>query len=115
MSETRLIRTRLGTVEVTYLPGNKPAVLFFPGGHCSAASDCGWNLYTSESHGVMAFSRPGYGRTAVGHLNAVEFVPAVAECCQELGIEQTAGAVGSPSAGCRPFTWRGHCRNWCLA
>jgi pimeloyl-ACP methyl ester carboxylesterase len=99
VSETRLIRTRLGTVEVTYLPGNKPAVLFFPGGHCSAASDCGWNLYTSESHGVMAFSRPGYGRTAVGHLNAVEFVPAVAECCEELRIEQTAGAVGVSFGG----------------
>jgi hypothetical protein len=86
-----VIQTRLGPVEVMYQPGDKPVVLFFPGGHCSAASDCGWSLYTSEGHGVLAFSRPGYGNTDVGRLNAAEFVPAVAECCEDLGIEQTAG------------------------
>jgi pimeloyl-ACP methyl ester carboxylesterase len=99
VSETRVIQTRLGPVEVTYLPGDKAAVLFFPGGHCSAASDCGWNLYTSEGHGVLAFSRPGYGKTDVGRLSAAEFVPAVAECCEELGIDQTAGAVGVSFGG----------------
>lgn len=82
-----------------YAPGEKPAVLFFPGGHCSAASDCGWSLYTSEGHGVLAFSRPGYGNTDVGRLNAAEFVPAVAECCEGLGIDQTAGAVGVSFGG----------------
>ncbi|QCO98259.1 alpha/beta hydrolase [Arthrobacter sp. 24S4-2] len=99
MSETRVVQTRLGPVEVMYLPGDKPAVLFFPGGHCSAASDCGWSLYTSEGHGVLAFSRPGYGNTGVGRLNAAEFVPAVAECCEELGINRTAGAVGVSIGG----------------
>lgn len=82
-----------------YRPGDKPAVLFFPGGHCSAASDCGWSLYTSEGHGVLAFSRPGYGNTDVGRLYAAEFVPAVAECCEDLGIDQTAGAVGVSFGG----------------
>ena len=82
-----------------YRPGDKPAVLFFPGGHCSAASDCGWSLYASEGHGVLAFSRPGYGKTDVGPLNATEFVPAVAECCQDLGIKQTAAAVGVSFGG----------------
>jgi pimeloyl-ACP methyl ester carboxylesterase len=82
-----------------YQPGDKPAVLFFPGGHCSAASDCGWSLYTSEGHGVLAFSRPGYGNTDVGRLNAAEFVPAVAECCQYLRIDETAGAVGVSFGG----------------
>ncbi len=99
MSETRVIQTRLGPVEVMYQPGDKPVVLFFPGGHCSAASDCGWSLYTSEGHGVLAFSRPGYGNTDVGRLNAAEFVPAVAECCESLGIDQTAGAVGVSFGG----------------
>lgn len=74
-------------------------MLFFPGGHCSAASDCGWSLYTSAGHGVLAFSRPGYGNTDVGRLNAAEFVPAVAECCEDLGIGQTAGAVGVSFGG----------------
>lgn len=74
-------------------------MLFFPGGHCSAASDCGWSLYTSAGHGVLAFSRPGYGKTKVGHLHAAEFVPAVADCCDSLGISRTAGAVGVSFGG----------------
>jgi pimeloyl-ACP methyl ester carboxylesterase len=94
-----VIQTRLGPVEVMYLPGDKPPVLFFPGGHCSAANDCGWSLYTSEGYGVLAFSRPGYGKTGVGRLNAAEFVPAVAESCEELGIDGTAGAVGVSFGG----------------
>lgn len=94
-----MIQTRLGPVEVMYAPGYKPAVLFFPGGHCSASSDCGWSLYTSAGHGVLAFSRPGYGNTDVGRLNAAEFIPAVAECCQALGIDGTAGAVGVSFGG----------------
>jgi pimeloyl-ACP methyl ester carboxylesterase len=74
-------------------------MLFFPGGHCSAAVDCGWSLYTSIGHGVLSFSRPGYGLTDVGRLNAEEFVPAVAECCEALGIDATAGAVGVSFGG----------------
>lgn len=99
MSNIRVIQTRLGPVEVMYLPGDKPAVLFFPGGHCSAASDCGWSLYASEGYGVLAFSRPGYGRTNVGDLHAAEFVTAVADCCEVLGIRETAGAVGVSFGG----------------
>ena len=99
MNGSRVIQTGLGPVEVTYLPGDKPAVLFFPGGHCTSASDCGWSLYTSEGYGVLAFSRPGYGSTDVGRLNAAEFVPAVAECCEDLGIDKSAGAVGVSFGG----------------
>jgi hypothetical protein len=55
-----VLTTRLGPVEVVYLPGDKPPVLFFPGGHSSAASDCGWRLYEDSGHGLLAFSRPGY-------------------------------------------------------
>ena len=99
MGESQLVETSLGAVEVKHLPGDEPAVLFFPGGHCSAATDCGWDLYTSQGHGVLSFSRPGYGRTRVGRLNAVEFVPAIAECCDRLGIDRSAGAVGVSFGG----------------
>jgi pimeloyl-ACP methyl ester carboxylesterase len=86
-------------VEVRHAPGDKPPVLFFPGGHCSAAVDCGWSLYASLGHGVVSFSRPGYGRTDVGRYSAEAFVPAVAECCKQLGIDKTAGAVGVSFGG----------------
>jgi len=99
MAETRMLDVSLGAVEVMHVPGTKPPVLFFPGGHCSASVDCGWSLYTSLGHGVLSFSRPGYGRTRVGRLNAEEFVPAVAECCELLGIEEPAGAVGVSFGG----------------
>ena len=96
---TRIVETRSGAVEVMYLPGDKPPVLFFPGGHCSAATDCGWGLYTSTGHGVLSFSRPGYGRTNVGRLSAEEFVPAVAEICALLAIDDIAGVVGVSFGG----------------
>jgi pimeloyl-ACP methyl ester carboxylesterase len=96
---TRVVETRLGAVEVMHVPGDEPSMLFFPGGHCSAATDCGWSLYTSIGHGILSFSRPGYGRTDVGRLNAGEFVPAVAECCEVLAIDETAGAVGVSFGG----------------
>ncbi len=94
-----VLTTRLGPVEVVYLPGDKSPVLFFPGGHCSAASDCGWRLYTDLGHGLLAFSRPGYGRTMVGRLNAGEFVPAVIDCCHLLGVSHTSAVVGVSFGG----------------
>ena len=99
MVASRVLDTSLGAVEVMHLPGTKPPVLFFPGGHCSASVDCGWGIYTSLGHGVLSFSRPGYGRTRVGALSAAEFVPAVAECCELLGIDDVAGVVGVSFGG----------------
>jgi pimeloyl-ACP methyl ester carboxylesterase len=96
---TRIVETRLGAVEVLHLPGDKPPMLFFPGGHCSAAIGRGWSLYTSIGHGILSFSRPGYGLTDVGRLNAEEFVLGVAECCERLAIHETAGAVGVSFGG----------------
>ncbi|RMB58718.1 alpha/beta fold hydrolase [Tessaracoccus antarcticus] len=96
---TRVCNTGLGAVEVVYLRGERPPVLFFPGGHCSAASDCGWSLYTSEGFGVLAFSRPGYGATDVGALTAAEFVPAVVECCEQMAVHETSAAVGVSFGG----------------
>jgi pimeloyl-ACP methyl ester carboxylesterase len=99
MRVTRVLETRVGAVEVMYAPGDKRPMLFFPGGHCSAAVGCGWSLYTSLGHGVLSFSRPGYGLTDVGRLTAEEFVPAVAESCEMLAIEESAGAVGVSFGG----------------
>jgi pimeloyl-ACP methyl ester carboxylesterase len=99
MVVTQVLPTRLGPVEVAHLPGPKPPVLFFPGGHCPAAGDCGWSLYTDAGHALVAFSRPGYGRTDVGRLNAGEFVPAVSDCCDLLGVGETAAVVGVSFGG----------------
>ncbi|MBJ2119897.1 alpha/beta hydrolase [Arthrobacter sp. MSA 4-2] len=99
MDEVQVVTTSLGAVEILYLPGVKPPVLFFPGGHCRAGSDCGWSLYTSLGYGVLAFSRPGYGRTDVGPLTAAEFLPAVAESARRLDIEKATAAVGVSFGG----------------
>ncbi|MGH1526421.1 alpha/beta fold hydrolase [Leifsonia sp. L25] len=99
MAGPQLIRTTGGVVETVHVPGEKPPVLFFPGGHCRAATDCGWSLYADLGHEVLSFSRPGYGRTRVGRLTAAEFTPLVAEVCDQLGIASVAAAVGVSFGG----------------
>jgi pimeloyl-ACP methyl ester carboxylesterase len=99
VAQARVMATSAGPVEYVDIAGSGPAVLFFPGGHCTAASDCGWDLYTGSGRRLVSFSRPGYGRTRVGSLHAAEFVPAVAQCCAQLGIEQVAAVVGVSFGG----------------
>lgn len=99
MVETQLIPTSTGSVEVLLVPGERPPVLFFPGGHCSARCDCGWGLYTELGHAVVSFSRPGYGGTNVGALSTAEFAPLVREVCRQLDIRSTAAAVGVSFGG----------------
>lgn len=99
MVSTRLIPTSRGAVEILLVPGERPPVLFFPGGHCSARCDCGWGLYTELGHAVVSFSRPGYGGTSVGALSTGEFAPLVREVCRQLDIRATAAAVGVSFGG----------------
>lgn len=82
-----------------HVPGDLPPVLFFPGGHCPAAADCGWSRYAELGHGVVSFSRPGYGGTRVGSLSAAEFTPLVREVCEQSGITTIAAAVGVSFGG----------------
>ena len=98
--DTTLVRTRLGAVEVALNgPRGGVPVLVFPGGHATAGSPLGVDLYTDLGYRTLAFSRPGYGRTRVGPLVAAEFVPAVADACQQLGITETAATVGISFGG----------------
>ena len=97
--ESRLVMTSAGLVEITQVNGERPPVLFFPGGHCSARCDCGWSIYTQSGHGVISFSRPGYGATRVGALGSKEFAPLVREVCQRLNVGPVAAAVGVSFGG----------------
>ena len=99
MAEARVVSTSAGPVEIVQVPGERPPVLFFPGGHCSAKCDCGWGLYTESGHGVLSFSRPGYGATDVGPLSAAEFAPLVRESCEQLDVSVIAAAVGVSFGG----------------
>lgn len=99
MSALHLIETRLGKVEVNVGTGNAGAVLFFPGGHSTAGTPLGAELYTELGHQVITFSRPGYGRTDVGRLTAAEFVPAVLEVTGRLGIDAVSAVVGVSFGG----------------
>ena len=98
--KTRVVTTSLGPVELSLAgPLGGAAVLVFPGGHCSAATPLGADLYTDLGFRVVTFSRPGYGRTEVGPLMAAEFVPAVAEVCDALEIIEAAATVGISFGG----------------
>lgn len=96
---TRLVRTALGPVEVALGPEAERAVLFFPGGHTTAATPLGVELYSELGFRTLTFSRPGYGRTDVGPLTAAQFVPAIAQTCQQLGITSVAATVGLSFGG----------------
>lgn len=74
---TQIVMTTAGPVEVRILPGEKLPVLLFPGGHTTAATPIGEDIYTDLGRTVLCFSRPGYGRTEVGPLTAAEFAPLV--------------------------------------
>ena len=99
MVVAQLVTTSAGVVEVVHVPGERPPVLFFPGGHCRAATDCGWSLYAGLGHEVVSFSRPGYGGTRVGRLTAAEFTPLVGEVGEHLGISTIAASVGVSFGG----------------
>jgi pimeloyl-ACP methyl ester carboxylesterase len=74
-------------------------VLVFPGGHATAATRLGTDLYTDLGYRVLSFSRPGYGRTRVGPLMAAEFVLAVEDVCGRLDITEAAATVGVSFGG----------------
>ena len=97
--EVMVVETSAGPVEIALVPGTGSPVLFFPGGHCSARADCGWALYTRSGHGVVSFSRPGYGDTRVGAQTAEEFAPVVREVCEQLHLDAVAAAVGVSFGG----------------
>lgn len=99
MIDTRMVRTSSGDVEISVIEGHLPPVLFFPGGHCPAYIDCGWELYTRLGHGVVSFSRPGYGRTQVGDLTAAQFVPAIEEVRSAVAPGGIAAVVGTSFGG----------------
>lgn len=94
-----IVVTSGGAVEVGYTPAEKPPVLLFPGGHTTAVTPIGEDIYTRLGHGVLCFSRPGYGRTDVGPLTAAEFTTLVVETCRLLGVQKAAAAVGISFGG----------------
>lgn len=97
--DVSVIATSAGPVEVARSAGGGRPVLFFPGGHCSATTDCGWDFYTRLGYRVISFSRPGYGATRVGPMSAEAFSRVVGDVCAQLGIESAAAAVGVSFGG----------------
>lgn len=95
----QIVGTSGGPVEVHYVPGEKPPVLLFGGGHTTAVTPIGEHIYTQLGHGVLRFSRPGYGRTDVGPLTAAEFTTLVVETCRRLDVGRSAAAVGVSFGG----------------
>lgn len=96
---TRVVETSIGPVEVSLTAGAGEVVLFFPGGHTTAATPLGADLYAELGYRPLTFSRPGYGLTDVGQLTAAEFVPAIAQVCELLEITAAAATVGLSFGG----------------
>ncbi len=97
--QTRVVDTSVGGVEVAFTPGEADVVLFFPGGHATAATPVCADLYAELGYRALTFSRPGYGLTDVGDLTAAEFVPVVAEVCERLAVERAAATAGLSFGG----------------
>ncbi|MEO7059503.1 MAG: alpha/beta hydrolase [Lapillicoccus sp.] len=98
--DTSLVHTTFGTVEVALNgPGDGAVVLVFPGGHTTAGTPLGMDLYTDPGYRTLTLSRPGYGRTEVGPLAAAQFLPAIAQVCHHLGITETMATVGISFGG----------------
>ncbi|WP_420174858.1 alpha/beta fold hydrolase [Luteococcus sp. OSA5] len=95
-----VVRMAQGAVELaTEALEERPLVVVFPGGHCGAMADVGWDLFRELGYGLVSVSRPGYGRTQVGPLSAAEFVPAVSEALAHLGVRAVAAVVGVSFGG----------------
>jgi pimeloyl-ACP methyl ester carboxylesterase len=86
-------------VEVARRGSGDRQVLLFPGGHCSAVTPLGQDVYEELGYRVTTISRPGYGATDVGDLAAEEFVPCVADVAAELGIRRFDAVVGVSFGG----------------
>jgi pimeloyl-ACP methyl ester carboxylesterase len=80
-------------------------VVVFPGGHATAATPSGAELYTDLGFRALVFSRPGYGRTDVGALTAAEFVQPVLKALAYLGIDNVAAVVGVSFGGMQAAHW----------
>jgi pimeloyl-ACP methyl ester carboxylesterase len=96
---TRVVDSSAGPVEVALAPGVGEVVVLFPGGHATAATPLCADLYADLGYRPLTFSRPGYGRTDVGELTAVEFVPVIAEVCERLAFVGAAATVGLSFGG----------------
>lgn len=94
-----MVRTRFGPVEVAQHGSGERRVLVFPGGHCTASTPVGQDLYEELGFSVLTVSRPGYGATEVGRRTATEFVPVVLEVAATLGIVHFAAVVGVSFGG----------------
>ena len=108
MTVTLQVATTYGPVEITRTKGDKPTVLFFPGGHCRSSTDCGQSIYSTLGYDVVSFSRPGYGRTQVGPLDAGAFADVVREVCDLLGVRAVAAAVGVSFGGLQAIRVASH-------
>ena len=75
-------------------------VLVLLGGHCRAGLVLGEQVFVDADCGVLAVSRPGYGRTPLSAGPSVtEFTDVVRALCAQLGVDRLAAVVGISGAG----------------
>jgi pimeloyl-ACP methyl ester carboxylesterase len=94
--DTAVVSLAAGPVEYRLGRAGVGTVLVFHGGHVRAGLALGEDVFTAAGYGVLAPSRPGYGRTPVRTGGSpAGFADATRELCEHLGIGQIAAVVGT--------------------
>jgi hypothetical protein len=104
--QTHVLDTSVGSVEVALTRGVGEVVLFFPGGHTTAATPLCAGLHAELGCRPLTFSRPGYGLMRVGDVTAAEFVPTSPRYASDSQSEGAAATVGLSLGHSRPSTSR---------
>lgn len=80
--------------------GDPPVVLVVHGGHMRAGLPLGEETFTRAGYGVLAPSRPGYGRTPLATgTSPTGFADVAATLCAHLGITRLVAVVGQSAGG----------------
>jgi pimeloyl-ACP methyl ester carboxylesterase len=97
---TEVARVGDRTVEFRLERHGGDVVLVLLGGHCRAGLVLGEQVFAEAGYGVLAVSRPGYGRTPLSTDPSVaEFTDVIAGLCAQLGIGRLVAVVGISGAG----------------
>jgi pimeloyl-ACP methyl ester carboxylesterase len=89
-----------GPVEYRWEQCGDATVVVFHGGHVRAGLPVGEDVFAEAGYGILAPSRPGYGRTPLSTGTTVTgFADVTSALCAHLGITRVAAVIGTSGGG----------------